>query len=129
MKFNNHRVISPSEVLVLPETSHVEFRPVDTGTEVVFLPEDKDRYDGIPSSAYSLQNELKEGIALEKCPTYIRLEKMLGSDVATRTVHKLQSLVEESNLRAARAEYAKMVLTPPSAAAPVTPPSPSNPQG
>lgn len=129
MKFNNHRVISPSEVLVLPEISHVEFRPVDTGTEVVFLPEDKDRYDGIPSSAYSLQNELKEGIALEKCPTYIRLEKMLGSDVATRTVHKLQSLVEESNLRTARAEYAKMVLTPPSASDSSVPPSPSNPQG
>lgn len=125
MKFNNHRVALPDEVLMLPETSHVEFRVVDTGQEVVFLPEDKDRYDSVPASAYSLQNELKEGLKLEKCPTYIRMEKMYGSDVAMRTVSKLQSMIDEHNMRVARAEYARQILTPP--AAPASSAAPASP--
>lgn len=109
MKFNN-RFSAPPESL--QEYRVPEMRLVDTGKEVVSMPEEKDRYQQIPASAYDLERQLKDGVALESCPSYIRLEKMYGSDVAMRTVSKLQNMVENERVRLANEEFRKRVFTP-----------------
>lgn len=109
MKFNN-RFSAPPELL--SEYRAPEMRLIDTGKEIVSMPEEKDRYQQIPSSAYALEQQLKDGVVLESCPSYIRLEKMYGSDVAMRTVSKLQNMVENERVRLANEEFRKRVFSP-----------------
>lgn len=98
-KNNNRRVYSKVEVQ--REDFPPYLVPVDTGEEVIMMPE-SDRYRGIPASAYDLQNQIAEGIALEQCPTYMQLSGLHGADVATRLANRFRDLVTQEQLRAER---------------------------
>lgn len=96
-KNSNNRPLSNSAAQVELETFPPYLVEVDTGEEVLMLPED-DRYRGVPASAYDLENQIKEGVELQQCPTYIQLEGVYGADVATRLASKFQSLVETAKV-------------------------------
>lgn len=96
-KSNNRRPVSHSALVVERETFPPYLVEVDTGEEVIMMEED-DRYRGVPASAYSLENQLKEGVELTQCPTYIQLQGMYGADVATRLASKFHDIVENEKI-------------------------------
>lgn len=96
-KNSNQRPISNLAAKVELEKFPPYLVEVDTGEEILMLPED-DRYRGVPASAYDLENQLKEGVELNQCPTYIQLEGVYGADVATRLASKFQNLVEDAKV-------------------------------
>ena len=108
-KNSNNRPLSNSAAKVELEKFPPYLVEVDTGEEILMLPED-DRYRGVPASAYALENQLKEGIELKQCPTYIQLEGVYGADVATRLAAKFQNLVETAKVENER----QRILNPPS---------------
>ena len=59
-KNSNQRPISNLAAKVELEKFPPYLVEVDTGEEILMLPED-DRYRGVPASAYDLENQLKEG--------------------------------------------------------------------
>lgn len=86
------------------------------------LPE-SDRHRGIPASAYDLSNQIKEGITLEQCPSYITLSGVHGADVATRLANAFQSTVENARVEELRRKNLE-VLTKPISTTP--PPAPAS---
>lgn len=108
IKFNNRRLY---EVKNPSEDFPPYLVPTDTGEEIVMLPE-SDRYRGIPATAYDLTNQVKDGIALEQCPTYIALAGVHGADVATRLANALQTSVENARIDEVRRQNLVTLSSP-----------------
>lgn len=114
-KFNNLRHSSSVDITL------EDFPPylvaTDTGEEIIMLPE-SDRYRDVPASAYDLTNQLKEGISLEQCPTYIALAGVHGADVATRLADAFRVTIESRKLAEERAKLLNPINIPHTSAAP-----------
>lgn len=94
--FNNRRT-HERPTFGAPEYSQ-DFAEVDTGAEIVFTEEPADRYKSVPASAYNLEQQLSQGIKPEKTGVYMHMEKMHGSEVAMRTIEKLQQDIDAARV-------------------------------